>query len=35
MYEAREFGDEENASSIRLPGFDLSVAAILNAAYPS
>lgn len=35
MYEAREFGDEQTASSIRLPGFELGVAAILNAANPS
>lgn len=35
VYEAREFGDEEIARSIRLPGFELSIAAILNAANPN
>jgi Uma2 family endonuclease len=35
VYEAREFGDGETASSIRLPGFELSIAAILNAANPN
>jgi Uma2 family endonuclease len=35
VYEAREFGDGEIARSIYLPGFELNIAAILNAANPS
>jgi Uma2 family endonuclease len=34
VYEVREYGDGDIARSIRLPGFELSVTAILNAANP-